>query len=259
MKNLAVTEIDGGTWQISECDEHGNKLVDAYLICGARRAILIDALCEAAGLYEKVKTLTGLPIDVLLTHGHSDHAGCLREFFEAGCDIYTDLREFIILETTCPGLAEESWFTPVSDGQKFELGGRTCEIISVPGHTPGSFVVIDRENEMLFSGDTIGSGPIWMQLPLALPLTVFEKNLRCLYKITSQFKNLFIYPGHRKQSPAQLNNQYIKDTLTVTQKLIEGSETGTDATVEFAGQTLRYKQIAFGMMLAYCYDPGNIK
>jgi glyoxylase-like metal-dependent hydrolase (beta-lactamase superfamily II) len=53
----------------------------------------------------------------------------------------------------------------VKNGFKINLGGRTVEIIATPGHTPDAISLIDRENGLLFTGDTYYPGPIWLFRP----------------------------------------------------------------------------------------------
>jgi glyoxylase-like metal-dependent hydrolase (beta-lactamase superfamily II) len=40
------------------------------------------------------------------------------------------------------------------DGDRFDLGGRTLEVIVTPGHTPDAISLLDRANGLLFTGDT---------------------------------------------------------------------------------------------------------
>lgn len=44
-------------------------------------------------------------------------------------------------------------FLNLEEGMRFELGGRTVEVILTPGHTPGSCCLLDRKTRILFSGD----------------------------------------------------------------------------------------------------------
>jgi glyoxylase-like metal-dependent hydrolase (beta-lactamase superfamily II) len=53
----------------------------------------------------------------------------------------------------------------IHDGFKVNLGGRTLEVISVPGHTPDAIALLDRENGLLFTGDTYYPAPIWLFRP----------------------------------------------------------------------------------------------
>ena len=41
-------------------------------------------------------------------------------------------------------------YSNVCEGQVFDLGGRTLEVIATPGHTRGSIVLFDKEDRCLF-------------------------------------------------------------------------------------------------------------
>ena len=47
------------------------------------------------------------------------------------------------------------------------LGARQlgAEVISTPGHTPDAISLLDRENGLLFTGDTYYPAPIWLFRP----------------------------------------------------------------------------------------------
>ena len=65
-----VAEIARGVYCINEFG------MDAlFLITGAERALLVDTGTGVFDLPAFLKTLTPLPVDVALTHGHVDHAG----------------------------------------------------------------------------------------------------------------------------------------------------------------------------------------
>ena len=256
---ITVTEIGGGIWQFNEPNEMvGGPYVDAYLIIGSKRALLVDSLQYATGLYEKIRKLTNLPLDVVVTHGHLDHAGVsLTEFHEAGCGIYMDIRDLPILNSMIPKKLEADWFQPVPEGKVFDLGDFIFEVIAVPGHSPGSIVLLEQYKQLLFSGDSIGSGHFWMQLS-DIPLNRFVSTLEKLYDKTKNLHNLLIYPGHRNQSPVQLTGQYVKDVLTVTRKLVSGVLEGEDGELNMFGREMKFKRISYGMVADYLYDPANL-
>ena len=52
----------------------------------------------------------------------------------------------------------------VSDGQLFNLGGRTLEVLLTPGHAPDALCLIDRDNRLLFTGDTFYLAPLYTHL-----------------------------------------------------------------------------------------------
>lgn len=57
--------------------------VAMYLVCGSRRAALLDTGCGVPGLAAVVRQITNLPVTVLLSHGHVDHAMGAGEFGSA--------------------------------------------------------------------------------------------------------------------------------------------------------------------------------
>ena len=54
---------------------------------------------------------------------------------------------------------------PVRDGDVLELGGRTLEVLLTPGHAPDALCLLDRENRLLFTGDTFYPATLYAHLP----------------------------------------------------------------------------------------------
>ena len=257
---MTVSKIGEGIWQFNEAFKEGGPYVDAYLIVGEKEALLVDSLQTEAGLYEEVRKITNLPVSVVLTHGHGDHAGVsLKDLYENNCKIYMDLRDMsIVLKGFGEAIIEEEWIQGIEPGTIFDLGGFKLEAIPIPGHTPGSLVLLEREKQLLFSGDTIGSGYFWMQLSVSLPLNIFLKNLEYFWDQVSSMKDILVYPGHRNQSPVQLNLQYIKDVIDITKDIVTGEREGSDDAMSFMGTDIKFKRISHGLMRDYLYDPKKI-
>jgi len=148
-----------------------------YLFEGSERALLMDTSVGVYGLREIVDSLTDKPYDVVITHGHVDHAMGCAEF--ADKDIYMRLIDLDIYHSMeSVGIRrdyvlsgnrredpdyniESDEFMPVGnidfidlkDGQIFDLGGLHIEILATPGHTQGTIMILDREDKILVSGD----------------------------------------------------------------------------------------------------------
>ena len=58
--------------------------VRQFLIPGQEEALLLDTGFAHSHVLEAVRTVTNVPVRVLLTHGDPDHAGGLDAFAEAG-------------------------------------------------------------------------------------------------------------------------------------------------------------------------------
>lgn len=159
----------------------------SYLIVGHKQAVLFDTGMGIGNIREVVSRLTSRPVVVLNSHTHNDHVGDNWRFqFIYGMDTaFTranskgsreDAQAEIAPDQICGDLpktfnsktyATKPWHISlfVHDGFKINLGGRTLEIISTPGHTPDAISLIDRENGLLFTGDTYYPAPIWLYRP----------------------------------------------------------------------------------------------
>lgn len=249
-----VTKIEDNIFQFSEANDRG-PFVDAYLIIGKQRALLVDALQRDTSLFDAVMARTDLPLDVVLTHGHGDHAGdSLRLFHEAGCQLHMDLRDLPVMQEGFGESYPGDWFTDVTPGTRFDLGGLCLEALSVPGHTPGSLVLLERQRQLLFSGDTIGSGRFWMHLPGARPLRLFlQDGLTPFWQQISAMQDLKIYPGHRHQAPGTLSLQYVKEIRAITQQLLTGALVGEEDVVSHRTGEIAVQRVCRGMVTEFLY------
>ena len=145
-----------------------------YLIKGKTRAALIDTGCGFGSLKAVVDQINDLPLIVLLTHGHQDHAMGAVEFknvwlnpeeketFLRHCDAAYRLLGLAISRDAKLVEPEDmlpppdyGCFRPLREGDVFDLGGVTLEAFACPGHTRGNLVFLDREDRILFSGDGV--------------------------------------------------------------------------------------------------------
>ena len=72
-------------------------------------------------------------------------------------------------------------------GFKINLGGRTLEVLSTPGHTPDAICLIDRANGLLFTGDTYYPAPIWLYRP-ETDLDAYVASVKRLAAMAPQLK-----------------------------------------------------------------------
>ncbi len=74
---FTTTRISENVIRISD---HGTD--NMYLVIGNQKAMLIDNGLGVANIRDFVKTLSSLPLIVVITHGHPDHAGANYQFRE---------------------------------------------------------------------------------------------------------------------------------------------------------------------------------
>ena len=170
-----ITEIAWRTYHISE---YG--MDSLFWIEGEDRAMLIDTGTGTFDVPAFIAANFGAkPYDVVLTHGHVDHAGGMFQFKEVylnEADVELALgntveerQNYVDIMVAQSGGAfalgpdmvvggqdprsDAPRFLPLRDGDVFDLGGRALEVVFTPGHTAGSCSLLDRESRILFSGD----------------------------------------------------------------------------------------------------------
>ncbi len=202
-----VYKVSPGVFAIYE--PHQAEEVISYLIVGHKQALLFDTGMGIANIRNVVSRLTSRPVVVLNSHTHDDHVGGNWQFnFIYGMDTtFTranargsreDARAEITPDQICGDLpknfAPKSYQTKpwhislfVHDGFKINLGGRTLEILSTPGHTPDAISLLDRENGLLFTGDTYYPAPIWLYRP-ETDLDAYVNSVRRLAALAPQLK-----------------------------------------------------------------------
>jgi len=207
--NYRIDRLGEGLWRIQAVTGTAST---AYLIEGTREALVVDACTGQEGLDRVVRQLVGdKPVTLALTHGHFDHSGGTKYFSR------------VRLHEADTGLLPAGVTTPrtyVDDGTVFDLGGKKIEVVTIPGHTPGSVAFFDRAGRYIMTGDGIGSTMVWMQIS-SLPLTVYLESVKKLEAMKDGIDELYV--GHQEQERVKLTRQYITDMRIVTEKVLEGS------------------------------------
>ena len=226
-KRMRINPLEEGLWLLDDAGES-----TCYVLCGTERAMVIDTVNGEENLLEIVRTLTGLPLIVVNTHGHCDHIWGNVYFDEAWmhpADNALAAAHFAMRE----GGAAPCPFRPLEIGQRIDLGGEEVEIVGLPGHTPGSIGVLDRKRRLLFSGD--GLNPhIWMQLEESLPISTLRDTILTLKADHgADFDRLLT--GHaRDYTPAAL----LDEMLRACEELLRG-EGHDDAPYHWFGDVCR--------------------
>lgn len=202
-----IYKVSPGVFAIYE--PHQAEETISYLIVGTKQALLFDTGMGIANIRSVTARLTSRPVVVLNSHTHNDHVGDNWRFqFVYGMDTaFTranakgsreDAQAEIASDQICGELpkgfnpqtyATKPWHVSlfVHDGFKINLGGRTLEIISVPGHTPDAISLIDRGNGLLFTGDTYYPAPIWLFRP-ETDLDAYVASVKRLAALAPQIK-----------------------------------------------------------------------
>jgi len=182
----------------------------SYLIVGAERALLFDTGPGVRNIAPVVSALTALPVEVLPSHLHFDHTGNLHRFDDIALPDLPQLRRQVRDGVFSLGLYQSlgfvegfkrqpfrvsRWLTP---GSTIDLGQRRLLLISVPGHTPESVVLVDRGANRVYAGDFIYPSDIYAFLPGA-DLSDYAASARRIYGMVNDQTR--IYGAHGCDRP----------------------------------------------------------
>ena len=184
--------------------ELGIYFVNCYLIREAQSKTCV--VVDPGGHPNKVlKYLEdkGLTLEaILLTHGHFDHVGAVKELTETtGCKVYLHADDLTLPENYTAG---PLYYTHHYDeGDVLELAGLTIKVWHTPGHTEGSVCLF--VDDVIFSGDTLfchscgrtdlpGGNPEAMSASLAR-LKALEGDYR-------------VMPGHNRATTLAIEKEY---------------------------------------------------
>ena len=197
MEGFHAETLRPGVIQITD-----NMGVCMTLLAGSEQALLIDTGYGLSSVREEVDELIGAdkPRRLLLTHGHHDHILGADEFGSDGvwmfpedipvCSIYSGIeqRRRVLDSARARGIPlglqwQQHYLSfPMPDTfpppEETDLGGMEVRILKVPGHTPGSAVVL-ANGETLITGDD-WNWTTWLFFPESLPVREYRENMRKL-------------------------------------------------------------------------------
>lgn len=165
-------------------EPHHFQEVISYLILGTERAVLFDTGMGIGDLPSELARLTALPITAINSHVHFDHVGANHRFDQvlvydhpaalaraalgySQAELRPHGRNGQFTGPLPAGFDPNRYVippwqpAPVQNGQCLDLGKRTIEILHTPGHSPDSVMLLDRDNGLLFTGDSYYPGPLY--------------------------------------------------------------------------------------------------
>lgn len=242
--DVIIRQIDEHTW---EGNGHLMANETIYIIEGSEKAILLDAGTKIEGLRKIVEGITSKPITLIATHVHPDHTGSAINDFE---EIWINAADTVNVPMFMQGYPGKINY--LEDGQVFELGGRSIEVVFTPGHTPGSATFFEMDSRKWgYSGDAFGSGNL-------LLTTNFSTLLATTTRIEKYMKKRGIakmYPGHYMGSnPETL--QRISDLKHMSEQMLEGTRKGDVSGQGMMGLNGRIRD--YGVNISY-RDPQGLK
>ena len=224
---LEAIKIDENSYRI---EDNG---VRSLLFIGAERSLLVDAgFGNAGSLKAVVDTLTDKPITLVISHADGDHLGNAHEFECA----YMHPSEMSHFKQSQNG---DMPVKPLREGEIIDLGGCVFEVLLIPGHTPGSIALLNREKRFIITGDTISAGPVFM-FGETRSFDAYLDSILRLIELREAFD--MIYPSH---GTFPLDASILDKTLTATRKMIVGELTGAEPEFPLPAKVYLFDGVGF--------------
>lgn len=219
-------QIWGDTWLIPD------DFVYIYLLKGEDSALFLDSGANRLDLPALAAQLGAPRPRLVLTHGDADHASSTDRF----PSFFLHPADFWHLARSNPDAVP----CPIWDGDRLDLGGRTVEILHLPGHTPGSIACLDRTNRLLFCGDLVQKDcPIHLFGP-GRSIPAYLASLERLYSFRDRYDS--IYPGHGRRT---LDSGDLLDLIRVFRLYLDGGLEAEGPAQRFPCQLYRCGDIQF--------------
>ena len=230
-QNFTAQRLPNGVTEITDLSG-----VHCFLVEGRDKALLIDTMTGLRGLPAFVATLTDLPVEVALTHGHMDHAGGVFEF--GRCYIHPEdipmldgrtlpARVGYVRGQLPPGEAPEASafvpdgpveFVPLKAGDKLDLGGRALEVLHVPGHTRGSLCYLDTASGDFFAGDACNNNTLLM-MDVSATIEEYLEALLALKERQGDIRRFYLFHG-----PSLQDKSCIDDNIQCCRDILAGTD-----------------------------------
>lgn len=177
----------------------GDYQTNCYIVTEGEHCLLIDPGYESPRLLSALKGLTVEAI--LLTHGHFDHVGGVRALAaEFDCPVYLGRRELTLPPMMSAG---PLYYTHLLDEGRYTIAGFEVQVLSTPGHSPGSSCFI--LGDALFAGDTLFAGSCGRtDFPGSDPRAMKDS----LARLSSLAQDYTVYPGHGEATTLSEEKRY---------------------------------------------------
>lgn len=229
MENMTGTvyELTNVAKDFYTIEENG---VRCFLIVGEENALLIDSGFGTGNIANYIKKVTDKPVKLINTHTDGDHTGC-NELFD---DIYMHPSEFDYYMAKNKKAPKAIW-----EGEKISVGEYELEVVLIPGHTPGSIALLDRNNRFLISGDSVSRMPIFM-FNQGRNIYAYIESMKKLEKIKDSFDVIYTSHGELKQKPS-----IIAELIEGAEQIAEGKVEGIKPPRPLPCKLYKYKDVMF--------------
>ena len=208
-----------------------------YYVRGEKSGLLIDTGYGFGDLKAYVDELAGQPYEVVLSHGHLDHANGAGQWESVymshkDIDLYRQFADIASRKNFLSNYVKnldtysDSLYVPVydrefldlKDGDTFDLGGVCVETIAAPGHTQGMMTFLVREDRTILFGDACGVFTLFV-MPEASSLEEFMVSMEKLKSRETEYDRILRQHG-TCESPKSL----LDEDIAIVQSILDGTD-----------------------------------
>ena len=174
----------------------GSYQTNCYMIWeeGSDRCAVIDPGYEAQHILLEAKRLGKTVEAILLTHGHFDHVGAVRDIAaDTDCDVYVCDQELTIPPRLSAGPIYHTH--TYGEGDLICVAGLELKVLHTPGHSAGSVTLLCQNH--MFSGDTLFAGTCGRT---DLPGGSWTQIVASLKRLAGLCRDYVVHPGHGPSS-----------------------------------------------------------
>ncbi|HEW79912.1 MAG TPA: MBL fold metallo-hydrolase [Phycisphaerales bacterium] len=207
-----------------DCLVLGAYQTNSYILresTAAKDCLIVDTGLQAGELIDFLKRHKLNPTAVVLTHGHADHITGIPALREN----YSDIKVYIHKldagmltnqQHNLSALAGVQFSTDpadltLDDGDIIEQADINLKVFHTPGHTPGGICLYSKDEQIVFSGDTLFAGSVGRTDFPGGDMTQLIKGIRG--KLCILPDKTIVYPGHGPATTIaqeKAHNQYLQ-------------------------------------------------
>lgn len=202
MRHVKIEKVKENFYSIEQVG------VRSFMFVGEDRVLLVDTGFPDSDILEEIRKFTDLPMEVVFTHGDWDHVGESapiekKYLHPAEMDYYMQNND------------KNMELLPIWEGDLINIGQYVLEVVHLPGHTPGSIALFERNQRFMLTGDCIKTGPIFM--------FGYGRNFQAFYASMKKLKKLsanidIFYACHNNREVA---TDIVDDLIIGARKMID--------------------------------------